>query len=386
MDDDPPRPPDPRSHGARLLRAVLGLVLLFGPLLAVERFMRGQAQWLRPVLRPYRTAMDMKLLLVEHRGRCPDLVTFGSSLTDHALPPRQLVGRTLLGATIDDPFDFAIAEVRGTNMLAQYRWLRRRGCKPDWIIVEVSPVVLNGEHGGSTHDPALLDARALLGMPAGFVELRGYTLADQLELVTFERLLIHRRRRPIVERTLNQLGAELWFLSADQRAEARHKPRPPVPSRPVLELDGKLTQPRKSLTTQTWLLEQRADWQRYKRGVYRWRVNQPEQRAIVELVWEAARERVGVILHAPPMTALYHRDIAPKLGITADFAAFVATIELLADELPHVVWHDAHSDQRYKLADFADWVHLSQQGGERYVPQLLNASNIALQREMFGSR
>jgi hypothetical protein len=381
MVDESERNPVPRPLGAPLLRVVLGLILLLGPLFAVERFMRGQPQWLRPVLRPYPVAMDMKLLFIEHRGACPDLVTFGSSLTDHALPPRHLAEHTLMGAVIEDPFDFALAEVRGTNMLAQYRWLRRRGCKPDWIIVEVSPVVINGEHGGQTHDPALLSARALLGMPEGFAKLRAYTVADQLELATLERLLIHRRRRQIVERALNSFDAELWFMSEDERAEATAKPRSRMPARPELELDGKLTPPRRSLTTETWATEQLNDRRRYRRGIYKWRVNEPEQQAITQLVREAAGEHVGVILHAPPVMPLYHRDIAPKLGIAADFAQFVEEIQLLADELPKVVWHDAYTDSRYKLADFADWIHLSQRGGERYVNQLIDASNIALQME-----
>jgi hypothetical protein len=364
-----------------LLRAVLGLILLLGPLFAVERFVRAQPHWLRPVLRPYPVAMDLKLLLLEHRDACPDLVTFGTSQTDHALPPRLLVGRSLMGVKIEDPFDFAIAEVRATNILAQYRWLRRQGCKPNWIIVEVSPTVINGEHGGHTHDPALLDARALLGMPEGFAKLRGYTIADQLELATNDRLLIHRRRQQIVARVLNQLDAELWFMSAEQRAEASAKPRERMPKRPPLERDGKLTPSLVSLNKHTVTGEQRKVWRRYEQGYYRWRVNEPEQQAITQLVREAAGKGVGVILHTPPVTALYHRDIAPKLGITADFAEFVRTIDQLADELPNVVRHDAYTERRYRPTEFADWVHLSQHGAEHYVKQLIDASNAALQAE-----
>ena len=382
MADDADRNAAPRLHDAPLLRAVLGLIFLLGPLLAAEWFMRGQPQWLRPVLRPYPVAMDMKLLLLEHRGGCPDLVTLGTSLTDHAVPPRYLVEHSLMGAEIDDPFDFAIAEVRATNMLAQYRWLRRRGCKPDWIIVEVSPAVINGEHGGHTHDPALLDARALLGMPKGFAELRGYAIADQLELVTHDRLLIHRRRQAITERLLNQLDAELWFLSAEQRAAAELEPRERMPAQPLLERDGRITPMRPGMTEETWANEQRKDRHRFAEGYFKWRVNEPEQEALVQLVREAADAGVAVILHAPPVTALYHRDIAPKLGIATDFSAFVDEIQQLADELPRVVWHDAYTDRRYKMPDFADWIHLSHKGARRYVNQLLDASNLALQAEL----
>lgn len=364
-----------------LLRAVLGLILLVGPLFAVEQFVRAQPRWLRPVLRPYPVAMDMKLLLLEHRDACPDLVTFGTSQTDHALPPRFLVGHSIMGVKIEDPFDFAVAEVRATNILAQYRWLRQQGCKPNWIIIEVSPTVINAEHGGHTHDPALLSARAQLGMPDGFAELRGYTIADQLELATNERLLIHRRRQQIVARLLNQLGAELWFMSAEERAEASAKPRARMPKRPQLELDGKLTPSLKSLNKHTVTAEQRKVWRRFEQGYFRWRVNEPEQQALALLVHEAAHDGVGVILHTPPVTALYHRDIAPKLGIADDFAAFVQTIEQLADELPNVVWLDSYTDQRFRPTEFADWVHLSRSGAKRYVKQLIKASNAALRAE-----
>lgn len=355
------------------------MILLLGPLLAVEWSMRGRARWLRPVLRPYPVAMDLKMMLIERRGACPDVVTFGTSLTDHAAPPRQLVEHSLLGKRIEDPFDFAIAEVRATNMLAQYRWLRQKACKPDWILVEVSPVVINGEHGGHTHDAALLDARALLGMPDGFAELRGYAIADLLELVTVERLLIHRRRQQIGERALDQLAAQRLFMSEEQRANTQ--PRPPMPAKPPLERHGKLTPTRPSLTLNSWVIEQRKVRARHAQGMFEWQVNEPEQRALLTLAREAAGEGVGVILHSPPVTQLYSRDIASELGIADDFAQFAAEIERLADQLPGVVWHDAYTDSGYELADFADWIHLSRRGGQRYVEQLIDASNLALQAE-----
>jgi hypothetical protein len=370
---------DQQARYRRTLRAMLGLMLLLGPLLGVELFMRQQVHWLRPVLRKYSFSMDMKLLFLAHRGACPDLVTLGTSLTDQDLPPRYLAGKRLGDATIDDPFDFAAAEVRATNMLAQYRWLRRSGCKPEWIVVEVSPIAINGEHGGRTHDPVLMSARAQLGMPDGFAELRGYTIAEQLELATYERLLIHRRRQQIADRAINQFGAELWFLSETERAEA--PPRKPMTEPSQLEFDGKLTGLGKSLTASTWAAEARKRRRFYENGTYHWRSNEPEQQAIETLAREAAAEGVGVILHAPPVTALYHAEMSPLLGITPDFEAFTRDLAILADELPNVVWHDAHTDPSFELADFTDWVHLSKRGAERYVEALIDASNVALRAE-----
>jgi hypothetical protein len=375
--DDQARPPQPLR--ARVLRAMLGLVLLLGPLLCVELFMREQVRWLRPVLRKYTYSLDMKLLFLAHRGACPDLVTLGTSLTDQDLPPKFLAGQRLGDDAIDDPFDFAAAEVRATNMLAQYRWLRRSGCKPEWIVVEVSPIAINGEHGGRTHDPALMSARAQLGMPDGFAELRNYTIAEQLELATYERLLIHRRREQIADRAINQLGAELWFMSEAERAEAPEVKPMLAPTN--LEFDGKLTGLGKSLTKSSWAAEERKRRRFYEAGTYHWLNNDPEQQAITTLVREAAAEGVGVIIQAPPVTALYHAEMSPMLGIEPDFQAFSRELDALADELPNVVWYDAHTDPRYELADFTDWVHLSKRGAPRYVEALIDASNVALRAE-----
>jgi hypothetical protein len=359
---------------------VLGSVLLFGPLVAVEYTMRQEIHWLRPVLREYPIAMDLKLLLAQHRDACPDLVTLGTSLTDRSLPPRVLVEHSLAGASINDPFNFAVAEVRATNMLAQYRWLRRRGCKPAWITVEVSPVVINAEHGGHTHDRALLDARTLLGMPDGFAKLRGYSIADQLEFVTYDRLLIHRRREQIGKRALNHHRAERWFLSKEQRAKTK-KTRP-MRRWPKLEYDGQLTgRHAKGSTATTWSAEQRRRRRDLKHNKYRWRLNDPEQQALEMLIREAASDGVGVIVHAPPTSRLYHEEISPKLGMIADFDLVRARFELLADELPNVVWYDAFTDRRYKLPEFADWIHLSSDGAKLYVAQLIEASNLALEAE-----
>lgn len=379
MVDHQASPHNPRPPAARVLRALLGLILLLGPLLGVELFMREQIHWLRPVLRKYTFSIDMKLLFLAHRDGCPDLVTFGTSLTDQDLPPRYLTGKRLANTKIEDPFDFAAAEIRATNMLAQYRLLRRAGCKPAWIVVEVSPIAINGEHGGRTHDPALMSARAQLGMPDGFAALREYTIAEQLELATYERLLIHRRRAQIADRAINQLEAELWFLSEAERAKA--KPRKPMTEPTKLEFDGKLTGLGKSLKQSTWAAEERKRRRFYENGTYHWLNNDTEQQAIMMLVREAAAEGVGVILQAPPVTALYHAEMSPMLGITPDFEAFELELEALADELPNVVWHDAHADPSYELAHFTDWVHLSKRGARRYVAELIDASNDALRAE-----
>lgn len=373
--------------GARALRAALGLLLLLGPLIGAELFMREQVRWLRPVLRRANYAVDMKLLFLDHRGACPDLVTLGTSLTDFGLPPRYLAEHHLMGAKIEDPFDFATAEIRGTTILAQYRWLRRR-CKPRWITVEVSPVIINGEHGGLAHDPVLMDAVALWGMPEGFAELRGYSASDQLELVTYDRLLIHRRRRQIAERAINQLEAERWFMSEAERAvdDARQarRPREPLVAPDELEFDGSMVGMRRGLDDRAWAREERKRRAVIRRGRYKWKVNEPEQAAIELLVREAAAEGVVVILHAPPVTALYHSKMAPKLGMAADFERFNQRMEALADELDGVVFHGAHTDTSYELRDFGDWVHLSKHGSRRYTDELIEAANAGLRAERRG--
>jgi hypothetical protein len=377
--DEHARNPSPRPLTVRLVRAVLGLVLLLGPLLAVELTMRAQAQWLRPVLRKFDVWIDMKLLLIEHREGCPDFVSFGTSLAGNSLPPRYLARKKLGGKTIRDPFDFAAAEVRATTVLAQYRWLRQRRCEPTWIAIEVSPIIINGEHGGHTHDAAVMSARAQLGMPDGFAALRGYSIAQQLELATYDRLLIHRRRRQIAKRTINHFEAERWFMTVDERAKAKDPKR--MDPDPKLELDGKLNGLRKSLTTRTWAREQGRRRSTFRRGNYKWWFNEPEQQAMFTLVREAAADGVVVILHAPPVTDLYHSEVAPKLGMAQDFASFTQELAALADEHPKVVWHDAFADTSYRLADFADWVHLSKRGAKRYVKELLQASSASLRAE-----
>jgi len=145
--------------------------------------------------------------------------------------------------------------------------------------------------------------------------------------------------------------------------------------------DGKLTGLGKSLKKSTWAAEERKRRRFYENGTYHWLNNDTEQQAITMLVREAAAEGVGVILQAPPVTALYHAEMSPMLGITPDFEAFKLELEALADELPNVVWHDAHADPSYALADFTDWVHLSKRGARRYVRALIDASNDALRAE-----
>lgn len=380
-DQDQARAPS-RPPAARAARALLGLVLLLGPLLSVELLMRQQIAWLRPAFNTYRVWTDMKLMFIEQRDRCPDAVVLGTSLSDHSLPPHHLAERELAGDEIDDPFDFAMAEARATTMLALYRRLRAEGCEPESIFVEVTPVVINGEHGGHTHDSALMSARAQLGMPDGFARLRDYDIADQLELATYDRLFIHRRRQQIVDRAIRQFAAERWLMTAEERDKAGHASKRRPKRRPKLEWHGKLTRIRKhGMSKAAWSKEERRRRGYYARGVYKWHDNDVEREALTTLVREAAADGVRVVVHAPPVSSLYRR-LAGQLGMTADFELFTREVEALAGELPNVVWHNSFYDPSYERQDFFDWVHLSNGGGKRYVNQLFAASNTALRAEV----
>ena len=62
----------------------------------------------------------------------------------------------------------------------------------------VSPAALNSAHGGTLHDAPFLDLETMLAMPAGFTAARGYDTTELLELATYERLFILRRRAEIL--------------------------------------------------------------------------------------------------------------------------------------------------------------------------------------------
>lgn len=357
--------------------AVLAAVLLLGPLVALEVYLRSQVLWMRPQLRRYPYAMDHKLELARRRPYCPDAVTFGSSLSDRSLAPWFLNEETFFGHEVVDAFDFASAEVRATNMLAQYLWLSDLGCRPALVFIEASPVILNTHLGGATHDPALLSLPRLMAMPDGFSAQRGYAFKDLVELTTLERLFVFRRRGQIQARLKNEWELDALLLPAAERDAAKIKEPWFGRGRERRELDwhGKITRYGKILTAERMQGIKRRRLRQLRKGKLVYDQGAAEVEALWKLVRRAEADGVLVVVHTPPTTSLYRDEVAPKVGIAANFGPLRSELRAFADTHEGVVFVDAWGFD-WPLDHFVDWIHTSKRGAKRYVRELARRSRV----------
>ena len=85
------------------------------------------------------------------------------------------------------------------------------------------------------------------------------------------------------------------------------------------------------------------------------------------LVAEAREAGTHVVLHSPPMSAIY-LDLMVKAGVQERWCEEVAEYE--RSELP---WYRAIADPRYDRGDFFDWYHLDRRSSGRYADRFLEA-------------
>lgn len=368
--------PTPSSAALRAGRVLLTAFLLLGPLVAAETFLRGQIRWLRPEFRAYPVAMDAKIGFIGKREHCPDAVILGTSLLDRGLPPAVLQGRDVGGHVIESAFDFANADARATNMLAAYLWLEDFGCEPAIVFIEASPIALTSIRGGKTHDSAFMGLRTQFAMPDGFAEARGYDTARLAELATTDRLLLHRRRREIVDRIRNHFEIDAWFLSRDEAARTPFVPSATGAGRDAksLQLDGKLTRYARSLAGAHLEREQRKRRGQLARGELPYELGAVEAAALLDLIDRAAASGARVIVTTPPATALYWEEIAPQTNAMAPWEAFSAQLSAHIEQLDRATWIDWLRSPEFENEEFSDWLHLTESGAQHYTKSLTEAA------------
>lgn len=368
--------PAPASAALRAGRALLTALLLLGPLVATEMFVRGQIRWLRPEFRAYPVAMDAKIGFIGEREHCPDAVIFGTSLLDRGLPPAVLQGRDVGGHIIESAFDFANADVRATNMLAAYLWLDDFGCEPPLVFIEASPIALTSVRGGKTHDSAFMGLRTQFAMPDGFAGARDYDTAHLASLATTDRLLLHRRRQEIVDRFRNHFEIDSWFLSRDEAARTPFVPSATGAGRDAepLQLDGKLTRYAPSLAGARLEREQRKRRGQLARGELPYKLGAVEAAALLDLIDRAAARGARVIVTTPPATTLYWEEIAPQTDAMAPWDAFSSQLSAHIATIDGATWIDWLRSREFENEEFSDWLHLTESGAQHYTRALTEAA------------
>ena len=345
----------PFSRGRRALRSLVLLLLLFGPLTAAELWARGQLDLLYPYIVDRAYWSETKVLLLERAG-CPQVLGLGSSVTNRTFAKMLAEGEQLVFADGPGPveamFAFGLVGGRMSQLYGAWRHIAARGCVPDYLFLEVTPVLIRKKRANAAAYKPYLDAMTLWHLPDGFVAEVGLDRDRAFELVTWDRSLLSRLRVEFLRAFRESLGLQ-----------------PFTGSREPLALDGAVMQP-----LGYTLLEGRFEKERRKRskgaksGRYDVTLSEVHAASLPALVAEASAAGATVVLHTPPVTSIY-RNIGAKAGGND------ALCDLYRDVTRggSVLWHFAYDSNGYGAAHFTDWVHLNRDGAQRYIGQLFAA-------------
>jgi hypothetical protein len=321
---------------------------------------------------PGGTHADLKMDVFRARGDCPQVVTLGSSVSDRSLRSDFIEGKSLgAGQTIRAPFNFAFPSQRATNMLPLWRFIQNSGCVPRYLLVELSPMVLNGAKGGTPHDRALLDGSLLLSLPFGLAEARGYSLREIAELLTLERLVLQRRRKEL-SGLLFGATPEVATTSqgSDGRLAKKERAKKPKLLGRRLRRDGSMgSVPNARLDRPGAVKAERKKRDKnLLNGVSVHETSNLELAALRLLVQEAHAAGSIVVLHTPPVTQIYI-DMLKGIDELNKWCEVVK-----AWSIPEgVPWLYQFDSDEYTNSDFDDWDHLNRQGSKRYAERLTNA-------------
>jgi len=315
------------------------------PLLLVENAIWHSPRQLWTALHTYESAADMKRMLMVERGGCPELLALGTSLSDRTITGRHMDGKRMeRDFRVQYSFDFAVGHMRPEGMLAQWRWLQERGCTPRYVVVELSPVVLNENGALKAHDPPLMDLLTFAAMPDGFAQSRGYDYAAVAQLLTYDRLLSFRRRKELVR----WAGQRLGMLEEVQRIA--------YPS------DGQLRRvPTRRMGSVSLAKEGRKQRRRARRGKFKHGTGRVQLAAMDMLTDAINATDARLIFHTPPVLPLY-RDEIERQGGMAGWCAVVRTYR----ERPGIEWFNQYGATDYSNRLFSDWVHLNRRGARLY--------------------
>jgi hypothetical protein len=341
--------------GRRMLRSVALLVLLFGPLLVVEIWARGQLDFLYPYIRTRPYWSETKLMLLERAG-CPQVLGLGSSITNRVVVQPLARGQTLpiVGEPqpIESMFAFGMVGARMTLLYSAWRHIEASGCVPAYLLVEVSPGVVRMKSGRPRYYRPFLDLQTLWHLPSGFAPRAGLETADLFEFTTWHRLLVYRLRSELRRAVIEGLGFEpVSVKEATPKLDG-------VLSKPVNDtlLDGEYERTRTAMNERAAL------------GTFDTILSSVHSRALQQLISEASAAGSHVILHTPPVTQIY-RDINAKYGGREALCALQREFAGKAG----VQWHWAYGETGYGPDVFSDWVHLNEDGASQYLSSLFAA-------------
>jgi hypothetical protein len=364
--------PEARPTGPirRVLRGLWLATLLLGPLIAAEGLARSSIGELLPHMRTYHSASDAKKLLFDARERCPDVLALGTSLTDRTLFADNIVGLEVEpGRAIADPFDFGAGGMRPENLLMAWQHVRRRGCVPDLVFVELNPIVFNTEDGGAVHDVAFLGLPTYLAMPAGFADFREHDVDRIAEMSTWNRLLIKRRRREILRTIGRVAGLEMAFSSPKSKEAAKKRKKRKKKRFETLPLDGHIrSTPRATLKGKRAEKERRRRFRNIRKGTFQHHYADYHRVAFDHLLAEIEDSGARLILHTPPNSEIF-RDVIEEMGQDEHWCAIVG--DYAARE--GVEWFNEYSSSDYALEEFFDWTHLGPAASQRYARALMAA-------------
>jgi hypothetical protein len=337
----------------RWTRGLALLLLLTGPLAAAEIAARRSLEQLYPYLSAQEAWPDTKALMLRRAG-CPDVLALGSSITNCVAIPETMAGLALPFAGdelrgVQTVFTYGLPATRASAMRAVWRDVRRH-CVPAYLLVEASPVVLNGLPAPLSQYAPYLDPPTIASIPASIrdrLDLHGATLARML---TWERLFVFRRR---VELVRASLGLER------PRLTGRH---PRDDGRIGILWDGI------EFIGDAAARERRKREALLRAGKLRYSFAWDETTALRGLVADATAAGARVVVHTPPTTGLYRR-ILDEAGVGEGWCDFYRAFS----REPGVRWASYYGSRRFTRKHFADWVHLNLEGGRRYAELLFEA-------------
>lgn len=349
------------------LKGLLLLALLFGPLVGVELWSRGQLELLYPLYSVPRmmTSIDSKLMLLERAG-CPEVLSFGSSISDHALLADAALGKELRFGDRRQPisrfFSFTLNGAKATHVYGVFRQIRAQGCVPDYIFMELSELILNSAQGPIAYR-AVLDAGTIWNLPHDFGRSIGLDAVKLIDFATLMRLFIYRNRTIIQATFLEWVGLQ-----------------PRSPTRP-LALDGHIYPPAKvGLSGQNLEREREKHFRPAAKKKIEIRVDRFELAALKLLIEEATRAGSKVVLHTPPMSEIFY-ELLVRRGTRDQFSRSRAEINAAIGADAHDVdWYWCY-DEPFPNEYFTDFVHMTGVGGSQYTTVLLEAVAAELAHE-----
>jgi len=345
----------------RWVKGLLLAALLAGPTAAAEWWAHGSVDRLFPYIEAGSTHADAKMLLFEavlHEVGCPSMIALGTSKTG------RIVGRPIFedqaieanGGRIPSLFNYSLKSTRGTEMLAIWRFIQASGCTPDHLLVEAWPIVINADDKWRDNLLPYLDAGTLAALPDGALAAKGWGLKEATEALTYGRLFVHRRRGELQTALLDWLPA--WMRG--QRDVA-------VPER--ANRDGQLWRGTDhALTTKNEAGVRVKMEKKAERDKLVFAANPVEVEAMVALRDAVVASGAGLVLHAPPISAMY-REVFSAPEIKDPWCALRKRLET-----PEVVFHDDFDGEGFGMKHFSDWAHMNKKGAKRYATRLLESA------------